>query len=114
MFGQLLNRQHGIVNFSELKPLFLNIYRSSHTFLSPVASLPPLQLYLRRNLDDSLDSRALPVAVVTLESIKPELQEGYKAVSGARLADAQTAFKSVLKNLLLVSVTSDAEATEVT
>ena len=49
----------------------------------------------------------------TLPSLKPELQEGYRAVSGNRLADAKAAFKSVLLGLLLVPITSDAEATEV-
>ena len=53
------------------------------------------------------------MAVKTLQSIKPELHEGYKAVSGNKLADAKTSFKSVLLSLLLVPITSDAEATEV-
>ncbi|KAK7440947.1 hypothetical protein VKT23_016723 [Stygiomarasmius scandens] len=47
---QLLNRQLGVVNFEPLKPLFLSIYRSSHTYLSPVASLPPLHLHIRCNV----------------------------------------------------------------
>ena len=34
-------------------------------------------------------------------------------MSGNRLADAKAAFKSVLLGLLLVPITSDAEATEV-
>ena len=37
---QLLNRQQGVVNFAPLKPLFLSVYRSAHTYLSPSASLP--------------------------------------------------------------------------
>jgi hypothetical protein len=32
---QILNRQLGIVNFVGLKPLFLAIYRPSHTYLTP-------------------------------------------------------------------------------
>lgn len=110
---QLLSRQQGISNFAPLKPLFLAVYRSAHAYLSPNASLPPLQLHLRRNIEESSPSRLLPVAVKTLQSIKPELQEGYRAVSGNRLSDAKAAFKSVLLSLLLVPITSDAEATEV-
>ena len=49
----------------------------------------------------------------TIQSIKSELQDGYRAFSGARLADAKAVFKSALLGLLLVPTTSDAEAAEV-
>ncbi|TFK34464.1 coatomer subunit alpha-2 [Crucibulum laeve] len=107
---QLLNRQLGIANFVLLKPLFLSIYRSSHTYLSPVASLPPLKLHVRRNPTESSPSRVLPVAARSLQSIRSELVEGYRHVSGNRLADAQSTFRSVLQALLLVVLSSDDEA----
>ena len=46
---QLLNRQFGVINFVHLKPVFLSTYRSAHVHFSPLASLPPLQLHLRRD-----------------------------------------------------------------
>ncbi|KAF8649608.1 hypothetical protein AX16_005698 [Volvariella volvacea WC 439] len=107
---QLLNRQLGIVNFALLKPLFLSIYRSSHTYLSPVASLPPLKLHVRRNPSESSPGRVLPVAARSLQSIRAELTEGFRAVSGNKLADAQGIFRSVLSALLLVVLSSDDEA----
>ncbi|RDB29920.1 Coatomer subunit alpha [Hypsizygus marmoreus] len=107
---QLLNRQFGVVNFVLLKPLFLSIYRSSHTYLSPVASLPPLHLHIRRNPAESSPSRVLPVAVRSLQSIRSELAEGYRFVSGNKLVEAQTTFRSVLHALLLVVLSSDDEA----
>ncbi|KAF7325887.1 Coatomer subunit alpha [Mycena kentingensis (nom. inval.)] len=107
---QLLNRQLGIVNFVELKPLFLSIFRSSHVYLTPVASLPPLQLHIRRNPTETALSRALPVVVRSLASIRSELGEGYRLVSGNKLAEAQTVFRSVLRALLLVPLSSDDEA----
>ncbi|KAG6854100.1 hypothetical protein C0991_010514 [Blastosporella zonata] len=107
---QLLNRQFGVVNFAILKPAFTSIYRSSHTYLSPVASLPPLQLHVRRNVTESTPSRALPVAVRSLESVRSELAEGYRYVSGNKLAEAQATFRSVLQSLLLVVLSSDDEA----
>ncbi|TFK26152.1 coatomer subunit alpha-2 [Coprinopsis marcescibilis] len=107
---QLLNKQFGVVNFVPLKPLFLSIYRSSHVYLTPLASLPPIALHIRRNPSESSPSRVLPVAARSLQSIRAELLEGYKAVSGNKLADAQTTFKSVLQALLLVALTSDDEA----
>ncbi|KAK0238015.1 coatomer WD associated region-domain-containing protein [Armillaria nabsnona] len=107
---QLLNRQLGIVNFAQLKSLFLSVYRSSHTYLSPVASLPPLQLHIRRNPTETSPGRVLPIAVLSLKSVHAELSEGYRFVSGNKLAEAQTAFRSVLQSLLLIALTSDNEA----
>ncbi|GJE94788.1 coatomer subunit alpha-2 [Phanerochaete sordida] len=109
---QLLSRQFGVANFGELKPLFVSTYRSAHVYLSPVASLPPLQLHVRRNPSDSAPSRVLPVAVNTLTSVRGEMSEGFRAVSGNRLPDAQVAFRTALQHLLLVPVSSDAEAKE--
>jgi coatomer subunit alpha len=58
-------------------------------------------------------SRVLPVAVVTLRQIRQDLSEGFRAVSGNRLADAQTTFRNTLQTLLFVVVTSNDEAKEV-
>jgi coatomer protein complex subunit alpha (xenin) len=100
----------GVVNFAPLKPLFLSIYGSSHAYLSPLASLPPLQLHLRRNLAESASSRVLPVIMRSLSSIRSELSEGYRFVSGNKLPEAQVVFRTVLHALLLIPVTSDDEA----
>jgi coatomer protein complex subunit alpha (xenin) len=110
---QLLNRQFGVVNFTLLKPLFVSIFRSSHTYLSPLASLPPLQLHLRRDPSESSLSRVLPAAVQNLRQVRAELSEGLRAVSGAKLPEAQATFRSVLQSLLFVAVSSDEEAKEV-
>ncbi|KAG6828096.1 hypothetical protein H0H92_009251 [Tricholoma furcatifolium] len=107
---QLLNRQFGVVNFSLLKPTFISIYRSSHTYLSPVASLPPLQLHVRRNTSESASSRVLPVAARSLQSVRSELAEGYRFVSGNKLVEAQETFRTVLQALLLIVLSSDDEA----
>ena len=110
---QLLHRQFGVVNFSLLKPLFLSTYRSAHAYISPVASLPPLQVHIRRNPEEGSLSRVLPVAVKSLQSIRAELSEGFRAVSGNKLADAKEVFKGVLHGLLLVPVASDSDAKQV-
>lgn len=107
---QILNRQFGVVNFSVLKPLFLSIYRSSHAYLSPIASLPPLCLHLRRNPHESSPSKVRPIAARSLQSVRTEMQEGYRFMSGNKLAEAQDVFRSVLQTLLLVVITSDDEA----
>jgi coatomer protein complex subunit alpha (xenin) len=71
-FCQLLNRQLGVVNFVVLRPLFIKLYRSSHVYLSPLASLPPLQLHVRRNTQEASPSKVLPVAVLTVQSSPSE------------------------------------------
>lgn len=101
------------MNFEPLKPLFIAIYRSSHVYLTANASLPPLHLHLRRNITDASPSRVLPVSYRPLTAVRGELGEGYRAVSAAKLADAETVFRSVLHSLLLVTVSSDEEAKEV-
>jgi hypothetical protein len=100
----------GVVNLTPLKDMFLSIYRSSHTYLSPLASLPPLRLHLRRNLSESASSRVLPVITHSLESARSELTDGYRFVSTNKLPEAQNVFRSILHKLLLVPVTSDDEA----
>jgi coatomer subunit alpha len=78
-----------------------------------VASLPPLQLHLRRDPSESSLSRVLPAAVQNLRQVRGELSEGLRAVSGAKLPEAQATFRSVLESLLFVAVSSDEEAREV-
>lgn len=78
-----------------------------------MASLPPLELHLRRNPSESSPSKVLPVAARSLQSIRSELADGHRAVSGNKLVDAQTIFRSVLHVLLLVALTSDDEAKQV-
>jgi len=91
----------------------LSTYRSSHTYLSPYASLPPLKLHIRRNPGETTPSKVLPIAVRSLETIRAELAEGYRFVSMNKLAEAQSTFRSVLQALLLVVVSSDDQAKEV-
>ena len=49
----------------------------------------------------------------TLPAVRAELSEGFRAVSGAKLPEAQATFRSVLQSLLFVAVSSDEEAKEV-
>lgn len=102
-----------MVNFAPLKPLFLSTYRSSRVYLSPIASLPPLQLHIRRNPSESSPSRVLPVLPRSLASVTGELSEGFRFVSGNKLPEAQAVFRTILQELVLMVVSSDAEAKEV-
>jgi len=79
------------------------IYRSAHVYLSPTASLPPLQLHIRRNPEVRL-----PVILRSLSSIRDkELSEAFKQFSEGRFAEAATSFKWILLMLMLVTVTKE-------
>lgn len=68
---------------------------------------------MRRNPTESSPGRVLPVAARSLQSVRAELAEGYRFVSGNKLAEAQATFRSVLIALLLVVLSSDDEAKQV-
>ncbi|KAJ7739549.1 coatomer subunit alpha-2 [Mycena metata] len=85
--------QLGIINFVDLKPLFLAVYRSSHTYLAP--------LHIRRNPAETSLGRAFPVVIRSSASIRTELSEGFRFVSSNKVVEAQTVFRSVLRGLLL-------------
>lgn len=112
MLLQLLNRQAGVVNFEPLKPLFLAGYRAAHVWFSPNAVLPPLQLHLRRNPDQSSPGRVLPVAR-TLDDAVKEFQAATKLMGMAKLVEAKEAFKVFLRGMLLVAPKSQQEISTV-
>lgn len=50
------------------------------------------------------------MAVKTLGTLRAEVTEGCRLLSAAKLPEAQDAFRSVLRELLLVPIASDEEA----
>ncbi|PWZ01130.1 Coatomer, alpha subunit [Testicularia cyperi] len=112
----LLSRQAGIVDFAPLKPLFMAAYVSSRSYLPTAPSAGPIELYLRRNNEetDGKVSVAHPAAPRTVRSLATnELQEGYRAVSSNKLADAESIFRRLLHQLVLTPASNEAEATEI-
>lgn len=101
------------MGFESLKQYFITIFRASHVYLSPNASLPPLQLHVRRNIEESSATRVLPVAVYNIASVKAELKEAYRLLNGNKLPEAEDAFRVILRKLLLVTVSTDDDAVEV-
>lgn len=107
---QLLNRQVGAVNFAPLKDRFLEIYKASKTFLPATVGLPPLVNYVRRTVDETDSRKVLPIIPRDLEAIaNVDLQEGYAAMRANKLDDGIKIFKGILHNLLVNTVSSEAE-----
>jgi coatomer subunit alpha len=110
---QLLNRQVGAINFEPLKPRFLQIYQASRMFLAANPGLPPLELYVRRNLGDR--SRSLPRLPWDYEKIKTiQMREALKLVTANKVEEAIVVLRQILHTLLLFTVSSKAEADEIT
>ncbi|KDE07556.1 coatomer subunit alpha [Microbotryum lychnidis-dioicae p1A1 Lamole] len=109
----LLNRQVGAVHFAPLKPLFLSLFQSSRLYLPSAPSLPPLQIPLRRNLDNAEPRSVLPAATLTLQSITSgELRNAYLLFQKAKFPESAAAFRSILHSLLFVVTSTPGEAAE--
>lgn len=107
---QLLNRQVGAVNFTPLKPRFLEIYQASRTFLPASAGLPAIVNYVRRNVDETDSRKVLPLIPRDLESLTTvDLQEGYTAMRTNKLENGVVTFKGILQALLLNVVGSQSQ-----
>jgi coatomer subunit alpha len=102
-----------VVKFDILKSRFIALYRASHTYFSPNASMPALHLHLRRNISQSAPGQILPAAYQTLASVQADLQEGFVFFNKADLASAKQIFVQALLSMLLVVVSSDEEAKQV-
>lgn len=111
---QLLHRQSGVVQFDPLKPMFMSIYRSAHAYLSITASVPPIQLHIRRNPDEVSPGRVLPVVHRSIKTLRAqEFNDGCRFLAGNKLTDAASTFKQLLHSLLLTVPLSSEEHAEV-
>jgi coatomer protein complex subunit alpha (xenin) len=110
---QLLNRQLGAVNFSPLKPRFLEIYQATRTFTPASAGLPPLINYVRRTVDETDPRKILPIIPRDIESLATgDLQKGYDAMRANKLEDGAQIFKGILHALLVNAVSVVSEVAE--
>ena len=110
---QLLNRQVGAVNFTPLKPRFLEIYQATKTYLPASEGLPPLFNYVRRTVEETDSRKVLPILPRDLESLaNADLQEGYSAMRSNKLDDGLKTFKRILHSLLVNAVSSKAQVEE--
>lgn len=110
---QLLNRQVGVVNFAPLKPRFLEVYRSSKSFLPASSGLPALVNYVRRTIDETDPRQVLPIIPRDLEHLATnDLQKGYDSMKANKLEDGIGIFKGILHAILVNAVSSEAEVAE--
>lgn len=112
----LLTRQAGITQFAALKPLFLAAYQASRAYMpgAGAPNLPPLEVYLRRNVDEDEISKSVPAQARSVRDLTAgELQEAYRLVNTNKLEEAEPAFRAILWKLVLTVGKDAVEGQEV-
>ncbi|XP_021753533.1 coatomer subunit alpha-1-like [Chenopodium quinoa] len=112
---RLLNRQLGIKNFTPLKPMFLDLYSGSHSYLRAFASAPVISVALERGWTESASPnvRCPPALVYSLSQIEEKLKTGYKLTTQGKFSDALRTFLSMLHTIPLIVVESRREVDDV-
>jgi coatomer protein complex subunit alpha (xenin) len=110
----ILTRQGGIVDFTPLKPLFLESYLAAKAYLPAMASLPSIQIPLRRNVDETARGKVLPAQPRNIRSLgAQDLQEAYRAVNANKLEDAEKLFRIILYKLVMTVGNDETQGQEI-
>jgi len=106
----LLNKEYGIVNFGPMSNIFMNIFRSSSSFIFCGTSTGPLNLPLYRNWRDK--GLQLPKLLYKFNDIIDSVQKAYIDVSDGKFTAALEAFQNVLITLPIVPIERDEDVEE--
>ncbi|CAO2834625.1 unnamed protein product [Amaranthus hypochondriacus] len=112
---RLLNRQLGIKNFTPLKPLFIDLFCASHSYLLALPSAAVITVALERgwNESSSPNVRRPPALVFSFSQLEEKLRSGYKLTTAGKLVDALRTFVNILQTIPLIVVESRREVDEV-
>lgn len=112
---RLLSRQLGIKNFAPLKPLFLDLYLGSHTYLPAFVSAPVVSLALERGWSEtaSPNVRGPPALVFRFSLLDEKLRVAYKATTEGKFSEALRLFLTILHTIPVIVVDSRREVDEV-
>jgi len=110
---QLLNQQVGAVNFTPLKPYFMQLFIGSRVSLPCTPSVPSLVEGVQRSGGwVKGKNTGLPQLFTSLAVLVERLKTAYTATTEGKFSDAQTHFLFIMHNLLLLAVDTKAEANE--
>ncbi|XP_039141352.1 coatomer subunit alpha-3-like [Dioscorea cayenensis subsp. rotundata] len=112
---RLLSRQLGIKNFAPLKPMFMDLFMGSHTYLQALASAPVLSTALEKGWTESStpNVRSPPALVFKLSQLDEKLKAAYKSTTEGKFPDALRQFLNILHTIPLIVVDSRREVDEV-
>lgn len=112
---RLLSRQLGITNFAPLKPLFVDLFSGSHSYLLACASAPVITVAIERGWNESAtpNVRGPPALVFSFSQLEEKLRAGYKLTTAGKLSEALKTFINILHTIPLIVVDSRREVDEV-
>ncbi|KAL2892798.1 Coatomer subunit alpha-2 [Bienertia sinuspersici] len=112
---RLLTRQLGIKNFAPLKPLFIDLYSASHSYLLAFPSAPVISVALERGWTESSSPnvRGPPALVFSFSQLEEKLRAGYKLTTAGKLSEALRTFTNILNTIPLIVVETRREVDEV-
>ena len=112
---RLLSRQLGIKNFTPLKPLFLDLYTGSHTYLPAFVSAPVVSLAIKRGWTEtaSPNVRGPPALVFRFSLLDEKLRLAYRSTIDRNFSEALRLFLTFLHTILVIFVDSRREVDEV-
>lgn len=109
---RLLHDQVGIVEFGELRPIFLQTYARSRTCFSGLPSLAPLYAYPSRNPNSNNPKLCLPAVGLRMNDLVQRLQKAYEMTTNGKFAESAEAFRSILLSVPLLVVENKQEIAE--
>ncbi|XP_062521183.1 coatomer subunit alpha-like [Corticium candelabrum] len=109
---RLLHDQIGVVNFTPLKPLFMQAYSTARTSFVALTSLPPLFGYPHRNWQDAGAKKGLAAVGLQLGTLVHRLQAAYQLTTQGKFSDAVSRFRHVLHSVPFIVVENRQELTE--
>ncbi|KAG1354429.1 coatomer subunit alpha-1 [Cocos nucifera] len=112
---RLLSRQLGIKNFAPLKPLFMDLYVGSHTYLRAFATVPVISTAVEKGWSESASPnvRGPPALVFKFSQMDEKLKAAYRVTTEGRFPEALRQFLSILHTIPLMVVDSRREVDEV-
>ena len=93
----MLVRQHGIVSFAPLRPLFLAVAGASHAALTGMPPTPPLLSPLQRGA-------GFPRLCLSSGALVEKLKVAYGYVASNKLQEALDMFQYILAAILVTTV----------
>ena len=111
----LLSRQLGIKDFTPLKPLFLDLYIGSHTYLPAFVSEPMVSLAIERGWTEtsSPNVRGPPALVFRFSLLDEKLRLAYRATTDGKFSEALSLFLTILHTIPVIVVDSRRKVDEV-
>ena len=109
---RLLHDQVGVVDFTEYKNIFIQVYSRSRTCFSGLPSLSPLYSFPCRDPNKQNIKNILPAIGLKLNDLIQRLQKAYEMTTNGKFHGAVDTFRSILLSVPLLVVNNKQEIAE--